>query len=248
MGHGAVAVDMPVDRRGLSVDDYADSVVEGLDLRDGEDIYLVGHSMGGFVIPRVAAKLPSARLIFLCAVLSHTSEQQLRENMAATSPAFMGWAGTDSDGRMIMTSENARAAFLSRYSVGSGGLGHREAAAAMADLHDRRAAAGICRSRRRGGLHLGRPHHPARRTSPARAFPLRAGTDRAARGPFAVPVAAGRIGGSARPDRAGGSGGELSFNARLFIIRHPAKAGTHSTTCVGGGLDSRLRGNDECLE
>ncbi len=111
MGHGAVAVDMPVDRLGLSVDDYADSVVEGLDPRDGEDIYLVGHSMGGFIIPRVAAKLPSARLIFLCAVLSHTSEQELRENMAATSPAFMGWAGTDSDGRMIMTSENARAAF-----------------------------------------------------------------------------------------------------------------------------------------
>jgi pimeloyl-ACP methyl ester carboxylesterase len=111
LGHGAFAMDMPIDRPGLTMDDYADHVLASMAGRDTEGAYLVGHSMGGFVIPRVAARLPSARLIFLCAVLMHTTDDELRENMAATSREFGGWLEADELGRVRMPPANAVEAF-----------------------------------------------------------------------------------------------------------------------------------------
>jgi pimeloyl-ACP methyl ester carboxylesterase len=111
LGHRATAMDMPIDQPGLTMDDYAAHVADFVSGRDMDGAYLVGHSMGGFVIPLVAAKLPSARLIFLCAVLMHTNDAELRENMAATSPEFGGWLVPDSLGRVTMLPETAIEAF-----------------------------------------------------------------------------------------------------------------------------------------
>jgi len=111
LGHSAVAMDLPVDRPGAYMDDYADAVIEALGGRDVTGAYLVGHSMGGMVIPRVAAKLPSTRMIFLCAGFAHTSEDERLENMAATTGDFFGWLIADEQGRVTMARENAVTAF-----------------------------------------------------------------------------------------------------------------------------------------
>jgi pimeloyl-ACP methyl ester carboxylesterase len=111
LGHGAVAMDMPIDRPGLTMADYADHVLASTADRGLEDAYLVGHSMGGFVIPLVAQKMPSARLIFLCAVLMHTSDAELSENMEATSPDFSRWLETDPEGRVFLSREHALEGF-----------------------------------------------------------------------------------------------------------------------------------------
>ena len=111
LGHGAFAMDLPVDRPGAYMDDYADAVVASLEGRSTEGAYLVGHSMGGMVIPRVAAKLRSTRMIFLCAGFAHTSEEERLEGMAATTSDFFGWLIGDEEGRVTMSRENAVTAF-----------------------------------------------------------------------------------------------------------------------------------------
>src|SRR5579859_6525427 len=87
-GHRTVAMDMPIDRPQTCIDDYADSVVESVAGQDVEGAYLVGHSLGGIIVPRVAAKLPGTRIIFLCAGFAHSSEQDLTESMEATTADF----------------------------------------------------------------------------------------------------------------------------------------------------------------
>jgi len=65
LGHQAVAVDLPGSDPTASFDDYARVVLaaaEGLD-----DPILVGHSMGGQIIPIVAGHRSVSRLIYLCA-------------------------------------------------------------------------------------------------------------------------------------------------------------------------------------
>ena len=67
LGHRAIAVDLPISEPRAGGQDYADAVVDaaaGL----AEPI-LVGHSMGGLVIPLVPAARPVRRLIFLAAFL-----------------------------------------------------------------------------------------------------------------------------------------------------------------------------------
>jgi len=69
LGHRVVAVDMPVAAPGLGAAEYATAVeaaVEGMD-----EPVLVGHSMGGLVIPLVAARRPVRRLVFLAAMLPY---------------------------------------------------------------------------------------------------------------------------------------------------------------------------------
>lgn len=67
MGHRVVAVDLPISEPGLGAADYA-AAVEAT-LAPGSEPVLVGHSMGGLVIPVVAARRPVRRLVFLAAML-----------------------------------------------------------------------------------------------------------------------------------------------------------------------------------
>jgi pimeloyl-ACP methyl ester carboxylesterase len=67
-GHTAVAMDMPIDEESAGWDEYADAVTASIgDTTD--DVVLVGHSMGGFVIPVVAERRPVSRCVFLAAAL-----------------------------------------------------------------------------------------------------------------------------------------------------------------------------------
>jgi pimeloyl-ACP methyl ester carboxylesterase len=64
-GHRAVAMDLPLDDPDATLADYVDVVVDALADVD-EPVVVVGHSMGGMVIPHVPALRPVARLVFLC--------------------------------------------------------------------------------------------------------------------------------------------------------------------------------------
>lgn len=110
-GHGTLAMDLPVDRPGALMDDYADSVLAAMDRGGGDRPYLVGHSMGGMVAPRVAARLPEARIVFLCAGFAHTTEAERLEGAAATASDFFQWLVGDDQGRLTMPREQAIAAF-----------------------------------------------------------------------------------------------------------------------------------------
>jgi pimeloyl-ACP methyl ester carboxylesterase len=66
-GHRVITMDLPIPRPGLGAADYARAIEEALE--PGSEPILVGHSMGGLVIPLVAAHRPIRKLIFLAAFL-----------------------------------------------------------------------------------------------------------------------------------------------------------------------------------
>lgn len=67
-GQRVVTVDLPIDNPTKTFDDYADIVINSLSkIKDDGNIILLGHSRGGNVIPRVAAKIAVKQLIYLCA-------------------------------------------------------------------------------------------------------------------------------------------------------------------------------------
>jgi pimeloyl-ACP methyl ester carboxylesterase len=61
-------MDLPVDDLSATFEDYANVVVEAA-ADAGDDIVVVGHSLGSMVIPLVAAARPVACLVFLCGVI-----------------------------------------------------------------------------------------------------------------------------------------------------------------------------------
>ncbi|MDB5397812.1 MAG: alpha/beta hydrolase [Rhodospirillales bacterium] len=110
-GHRTFAMDLPIDQPGKLMDDYADAAVAALAGTASDDAYLVGHSMGGMVIPRMLAGRPKARLIFLCAGFAHTTEEERLESFAATTSDFFDWLIADDQGRVTMSKEDAIEAF-----------------------------------------------------------------------------------------------------------------------------------------
>jgi pimeloyl-ACP methyl ester carboxylesterase len=66
-GHAAVAVDLPIGNPEAGAAQYARVVADSLDGTD--DVILVGHSMGGLVIPLVAQLRPARTLVFLCGAI-----------------------------------------------------------------------------------------------------------------------------------------------------------------------------------
>lgn len=67
-GHDAIAVDLPIRDVGAGARAYAEVVVASL-AAVAEPVVVVGHSMGGLIIPLVAERRPVARLVFLCAAV-----------------------------------------------------------------------------------------------------------------------------------------------------------------------------------
>ncbi len=67
LGHRVITVDLPISDPTLGAAEYAETVSKALAPRTKP--ILVGHSMGGLVIPLVAARRPIRRLVFLGAFL-----------------------------------------------------------------------------------------------------------------------------------------------------------------------------------
>ena len=105
LGHRTLAMDLPIEDPACTLDDYAEAVIAatpGL-VRP----WLVGHSMGGLVIPRVALRRPAAGLIFLCAGLPPTCEAEHRENHEARNPGNEAHFVDDGSGRITLSFEGA---------------------------------------------------------------------------------------------------------------------------------------------
>lgn len=64
-GYKSVAMDLPIDDPSATFDDYADVVTDTLD--NESEVVLVGHSRAGNVVPRVAGKVATRKVIYLCA-------------------------------------------------------------------------------------------------------------------------------------------------------------------------------------
>jgi pimeloyl-ACP methyl ester carboxylesterase len=67
LGHRARAMDLPVEDPDAGCLRYAEVVEEALPA--GDDLVLVGHSLGGLTIPLVADRRPVRKLVFLCALV-----------------------------------------------------------------------------------------------------------------------------------------------------------------------------------
>lgn len=79
-GCGALAVDLPISDPAAGAAEYAQIVaLAAADAADAADIVLVGHSMGGLVIPLVAAAEPAVRrMVFVCAAYPEPGRSHLQ--------------------------------------------------------------------------------------------------------------------------------------------------------------------------
>jgi pimeloyl-ACP methyl ester carboxylesterase len=67
-GHAVRTPDLPIEDPGATMTDWVDAIVGSLwDTR--EPVVLVGHSLGGVLLPLVAARRPVARQVYLAAIL-----------------------------------------------------------------------------------------------------------------------------------------------------------------------------------
>jgi pimeloyl-ACP methyl ester carboxylesterase len=111
LGHVTRAMDLPIEEPGLGIEDYADAVIAATP-GAGPDAWLVGHSMGGLIVPRVALKRPSGGIIFLCAGFPPTTPAQHEENYRARNPANESHFIHDGQGRIRLSFESAAIDFF----------------------------------------------------------------------------------------------------------------------------------------
>jgi pimeloyl-ACP methyl ester carboxylesterase len=78
LGHQAIASELPIGDPQATFDDYAEIVRQDLAAQD--NIVLVGHSRGANVIPRVAANLRVARLVYVCGSFDKATSVAFGEN------------------------------------------------------------------------------------------------------------------------------------------------------------------------
>lgn len=71
-GHEVFAPDLPADDDALTLDDYADAVVELVGARSG--VIVVGHSFGAFTAPLVAARLSADLLVLMAGMIPSPGE------------------------------------------------------------------------------------------------------------------------------------------------------------------------------
>ena len=68
MGHTVVAPDLPCDEPDATFEDYAAGVLSALADVEGDDVVVVGFSLGGYTAALVAAQRPARELIYLAAL------------------------------------------------------------------------------------------------------------------------------------------------------------------------------------
>lgn len=67
-GHAVRTPDLPIEDPHATMADWVDAIVTSLDDAPGP-VVLVGHSLGGVLLPLVAARRPVARQVYLAAIL-----------------------------------------------------------------------------------------------------------------------------------------------------------------------------------
>ena len=111
-GHDSVAMDLPVDVPDATLADYVEAVVDAL-APVTEPVVLVGHSMGGLVIPHVADRRPVSRLVFICAMFANLPDPPLGVELPSiTQATFDSSLLTIDDQVTTISPEAAVAAFF----------------------------------------------------------------------------------------------------------------------------------------
>jgi pimeloyl-ACP methyl ester carboxylesterase len=101
-GHDVVAMDLPIDDGSASFDTYADVACVALDECD-DDVVLVGHSLGGQIIPLVAERRAVRHLVYLCAYVPDIGRSlagQLGDEPDMLNPACYAGLKTDTQSRV----------------------------------------------------------------------------------------------------------------------------------------------------
>jgi pimeloyl-ACP methyl ester carboxylesterase len=91
-GHRGVAVDLPCTDPQAGAGAYADVVCAALSDVDGDDVVVVGHSLGGLTIPLGAAARPVRRLVYLAAMIplpGHSIDDQVATGRADGLPVVV---------------------------------------------------------------------------------------------------------------------------------------------------------------
>jgi pimeloyl-ACP methyl ester carboxylesterase len=89
-GHEVVTMDLPCDDALGTFPGYADVVCAALD-GCGDDVVLVGHSLGGHTVPLVAARRPIRHLVYLCALapdIGRSLADQLSDEPVMLNPLY----------------------------------------------------------------------------------------------------------------------------------------------------------------
>lgn len=103
-GHRAVAVDLPCERPAGTFATYADAVIAAL---PAEPAVVVGHSLAGHTIPLVAARVPVAQLVYLCALPAAPGHSFVEAVDGAFLPEYQaGLSAPDEFGRRQWVDED----------------------------------------------------------------------------------------------------------------------------------------------
>lgn len=93
LGHRVITMDLPISDPLCGAEEYAEAVDAALDPHIAP--MLVGHSMGGLIIPLVAARRPVSRLVFLAAFLpspgTSANSQRAVEAIDSRPPVSAEW-------------------------------------------------------------------------------------------------------------------------------------------------------------
>ncbi len=105
LGHRSVAPDLPIDDASAGFDEYAAAVVDAMGgVSDDEETVVVGHSLGSYVAPLVAARRPCRHLVFLCAVPAALGQPIAMESSAILTDDLLGVTYfADADGRTMQS-------------------------------------------------------------------------------------------------------------------------------------------------
>jgi pimeloyl-ACP methyl ester carboxylesterase len=108
-GHACIAVELPCEDLDAGCAAYAEHVLEQT-VAAGDDLVLVGHSLGGLTIPLVAAARPARKLVFLSALLPRPGislVDQLAEEPGIFAPGFGAGVERDDLGSSYWADEDA---------------------------------------------------------------------------------------------------------------------------------------------
>lgn len=97
-GHRAVAPDLPIEDPDAGALAYARVVCDSVG--DAADVVVVGHSLGGLVVPVVAALRPVRRMVFVAGLVPRPGSPFVEE-MAAHGDALQGGASAAPDPRSV---------------------------------------------------------------------------------------------------------------------------------------------------
>ena len=107
LGHRAIAPDLPCDDPTAGYEEYVAAVLAAAHT-PGDDVVVVGHSLGGFTAPLVAERMAARRVVFLCTapLLGGPRADELRAKMVTARFGAME-RFRDSHDRSVMSAADA---------------------------------------------------------------------------------------------------------------------------------------------